>query len=87
MFVIWALLLEIRQPRRGWPVLAMLSLAGLLRPEAWVLAGLYWLYLFPARTLEGAHLACGADGFRPGALGDQRLGRDRRSAAFAARHL
>ncbi|MBJ7355008.1 MAG: glycosyltransferase family 39 protein [Thermoleophilaceae bacterium] len=50
MFVIWALVLEVRQPRRGWPVLALLSLAGLLRPEAWVLAGLYWLYLFPART-------------------------------------
>ncbi len=50
MFVIWALLLEVRQPRRGWPVLMLLTFAGLLRPEAWVLAGLYWLYLFPARS-------------------------------------
>ncbi|MBI4897614.1 MAG: glycosyltransferase family 39 protein [Actinobacteria bacterium] len=49
LFVCWALLLEVRSPRRGWPVLVMLTLAGLLRPEAWVLAGLYWLYLFPAR--------------------------------------
>lgn len=49
MFVVWALLLEVRQPRRGWPVLVLLALAGLLRPEAWVLAALYWLYLFPAR--------------------------------------
>jgi 4-amino-4-deoxy-L-arabinose transferase-like glycosyltransferase len=50
LFVCWALLLEIKNPRRGWPVLALLTLAGLLRPEAWVLAGLYWLWLFPERT-------------------------------------
>jgi hypothetical protein len=33
-------------------VLALLALAGLLRPEAWVFSGLYWLYLMgllPAR--------------------------------------
>jgi hypothetical protein len=41
-------LLEARRPRRGVAVLALLALAGLLRPEAWVLAGLYWLYLWPA---------------------------------------
>jgi hypothetical protein len=29
-------------------VLALLALAGLLRPEAWLLAGAYWLYLLPA---------------------------------------
>ncbi|MBW3609208.1 MAG: hypothetical protein KY463_12790, partial [Actinobacteria bacterium] len=29
--------------------LVLLALAGLLRPEAWLLAGLYWLYLLPAR--------------------------------------
>jgi hypothetical protein len=34
-----------RRPRAGWPVLALLALAGLLRPEAWALSGLYWLYL------------------------------------------
>ncbi|MBI5310864.1 MAG: hypothetical protein HZB14_07565 [Actinobacteria bacterium] len=49
LFVVWALLVEVRQPRRGWPVLVLLTLAGLLRPEGWMLAGLYWLYLFPAR--------------------------------------
>jgi hypothetical protein len=43
--VVWALLLEVRQRRRGWPVLALLALAGLLRPEAWLLTGVYWLYL------------------------------------------
>jgi hypothetical protein len=46
--VVGAVLLEARRPRRGAPVLAVLAVAGLLRPEAWVLAGLYWLYLWPA---------------------------------------
>lgn len=45
MFVLGALLLEVRRPRAGAPVLALLALAGLLRPEAWVFSGLYWLYL------------------------------------------
>lgn len=49
LFVVWALLVEVRQPKRGWPVLVLLTMAGLLRPEGWLLAGLYWLYLFPAR--------------------------------------
>lgn len=40
-----ALLVEARRPRAGWPVLALLALAGLLRPEAWLFAGVYWLYL------------------------------------------
>ncbi len=33
----------------GAPVLALLALAGLLRPEAWALSGLYWLYLMTRR--------------------------------------
>jgi 4-amino-4-deoxy-L-arabinose transferase-like glycosyltransferase len=52
LFVCWALLLEIRKPRNGVPVLVLLALAGLLRPEAWILSGLYWLYLWPARTMR-----------------------------------
>ena len=43
--VLGALVLETRRPRAGWPVLALLALAGLLRPEAWLFAGAYWLYL------------------------------------------
>ena len=31
-----ALLIEAKRPRAGWPVLALLALAGLLRPEAWL---------------------------------------------------
>ncbi|MFA4927324.1 MAG: hypothetical protein WC558_02320 [Patulibacter sp.] len=43
--VVWAAVLEARRPRRGWSVLLMLALAGLLRPEAWVLCGLYGLWM------------------------------------------
>ena len=45
LLVLGALLVESRRRRAGWPVLALLALAGLLRPEAWVFTGLYWLYL------------------------------------------
>jgi hypothetical protein len=40
-----ALLIEAKRPRAGWPVLALLALAGLLRPEAWGFAIAYWLWL------------------------------------------
>lgn len=43
--IVGAALLEAQRPRRGLPVLILLAVAGLLRPEAWVLGGLYWLYL------------------------------------------
>jgi len=43
--VVWAAVLEARRPRRGTPVLLLLAAAGMLRPEAWVLAGVYWLWL------------------------------------------
>src|SRR5215218_613811 len=48
VLIVLAVLLEARRPRRGEAVLAPLAVAGLMRPEAWVLAGLYWLYLWPA---------------------------------------
>jgi hypothetical protein len=40
-----ALTIEARRPQAGWPVLALLAAAGLLRPEAWLFAGVYWLWL------------------------------------------
>ncbi|HEV2777427.1 MAG TPA: hypothetical protein VGV90_17690, partial [Solirubrobacteraceae bacterium] len=49
-FVAAAAAAELARPRRGAAVLVLLTLAGLLRPEAWLLAGLYWLYLLPTRT-------------------------------------
>jgi hypothetical protein len=42
--VVWAAAMEARGPRRGAAVMAALAVAGLLRPEAWVLAGAYWLW-------------------------------------------
>ncbi len=41
----WAAALEAERPRRGGAVWVLLALAGLLRPEAWVLAGAYALWV------------------------------------------
>jgi len=46
--VLAALALEAAAPRRGCAPLALLALAGLFRPEAWVLSAAYWCYLAPA---------------------------------------
>jgi hypothetical protein len=52
-FVIWAAALEADQRRRGTPVLLLLAAAGLMRPEAWLLAGLYFLWIaVPATWLQ-----------------------------------
>jgi hypothetical protein len=48
--IVGAVLLEAQRARRGVPVLLLLALAGLMRPEAWVLAGLYTLYLWRGAT-------------------------------------
>jgi hypothetical protein len=40
-----ALTIEAKRPKTGWPVLALLSLAGLLRPEAWGFSIAYWIWL------------------------------------------
>jgi hypothetical protein len=57
LLVLSALLVETRRRRAGTPVLVLLALAGLLRPEAWAFSGVYWIYLaasstrsYPART-------------------------------------
>jgi len=42
--VLWAVVLEVERPRRGAPVFVLLAAAGLLRPDAWVLSGVYWLW-------------------------------------------
>ncbi len=41
----------------GAPVLALLALAGLLRPEAWAFSGLYWLYVILQRRSGGEEAA------------------------------
>lgn len=58
----WAAVLEVERPRRGGPVWVLLALAGLLRPEAWMLAGLYALWIglplgWPGRARAAAAAA------------------------------
>lgn len=43
--VLGALLVETRRPRAGAPVLGLLALAGLVRPEAWLFSASYLLWL------------------------------------------
>ncbi len=62
LLVLGALLVESRHRASedrpaGTPVLVLLALAGLLRPEAWVFSGLYWLYLARGSHRELARLA------------------------------
>jgi hypothetical protein len=45
--IVWAAALEIERPRRGTPVFVVLLAAELIRPDAWLLAGLYWLWCAP----------------------------------------
>jgi hypothetical protein len=65
LLVLSAVLLESRRRRAGAPVLALLALAGLLRPEAWVFSGLYWLYLLLSQDVSayaGARRGPGSGG-------------------------
>ncbi|MGH2839903.1 MAG: hypothetical protein ACRDKY_03655 [Solirubrobacteraceae bacterium] len=49
--VMVAAVIEARAPRRHpVVVLGLLAAAGLMRPEAWLLAGLYWLWIVPPAT-------------------------------------
>ncbi len=50
--IVWAAALEVERARRGTPVLVLLALAGLLRPDAWVLAGVYWLWCVWPRAVS-----------------------------------
>jgi hypothetical protein len=43
--VLAALVVETKRPRAGWPVLALLAAAGLMRPEAWLFSFAYLAYL------------------------------------------
>jgi hypothetical protein len=42
--VAWAVVLELGRKRRGTPVFLVLALAGMLRPDAWLLIAAYWLW-------------------------------------------
>ena len=90
LLVLGALLVEVRRPRAGAPVLALLALAGLLRPEAWVFSGLYWLYLvglvpawLRARLSDGragTRARRAGEGDAAGSGGADRLARQRPAA-------
>jgi hypothetical protein len=43
--LVWAAVLEAERPRRGYAVLFLLFLASLMRPEAWLLIGVYFLWV------------------------------------------
>jgi hypothetical protein len=47
VLVLGALLVETRKRRAGAPVLALLAVAGLIRPEAWLFSAVYLLWLRP----------------------------------------
>ena len=54
--IVWAIVMEVEKRRRGpisdrSPVFLVLAAAGLLRPDAWVLSGIYWLWCsWPGKT-------------------------------------
>jgi hypothetical protein len=52
--IVWAIVLEVERPRRGTMVFLVLAAAGLLRPDAWVLSGVYWLWCAWPRRAERA---------------------------------
>jgi hypothetical protein len=59
--VMWGAALEAERPRRGLAVLLLLDIGGLLRPEAWLFAAIYLIYLLPkAGKAERIRLAAAA---------------------------
>ena len=52
--VLVAAALEAERPGRGRAVSGVLAVAGLLRPEAWVLAGAYWLWCATGRGQDAS---------------------------------
>lgn len=52
-----ALAIETRRPRAGWPVLALLSVAGVLRPEAWLFSAAYLGYMALESDPQGGRFA------------------------------
>jgi hypothetical protein len=62
--LVWAAALEVERPRRGNAVFVLLALAGLLRPEAWLLGAVYLLWMLrrpsasvPARRMRAGWIA------------------------------
>jgi hypothetical protein len=60
--IVWAVVLEVERQRRGALVFVLLAAAGLLRPDAWVLSGVYWLWCswHATNTARAKYLAMAA---------------------------
>jgi hypothetical protein len=81
LLVLCALLVETRRHREGIdgipdrpagaPVLVLLALAGLLRPEAWVFSGLYWIYLMRLTPRNACAWVCARTRTRSKPSGDK----------------
>ncbi|RKQ91354.1 hypothetical protein C8N24_1176 [Solirubrobacter pauli] len=78
--VLAAMLAEVRRPRTGWAVPVLLGLAGLLRPEAWLLAVAWAVWAGWPRRDERAAPARGA-GRDERAAPARGAGRDERAAS------
>jgi hypothetical protein len=63
--IVWAVALEVQRPRRGATVFLVLAAAGLLRPDAWVLSGVYWLWCAWPPTGGRRNLRSGSTGQSP----------------------
>lgn len=57
--------LEAERPRRGVAVLLIIGIAGLQRPEAWLLASAYLAYLWPGLDARRRVTACALAGAAP----------------------
>lgn len=62
VLVLGALLVETRRPRAGAPVLALLAVAGLIRPEAWLFSGAYLVWLWAGGVRDPRLVALAAAG-------------------------
>ena len=73
---------------RALPVLVLLAVAGLIRPEAWLFSAAYLVYLVwrGERDARAPRDARRRRRERPGAVGADRLGARRLAAALADRH-
>ena len=84
-FVVWAAALEAERPRRGTVGLRAARLRRALRPEAWLLSGLYWLWCVLPATWPQRVALRGARRRSARSSGRRSTGRHRRPAVLAAR--
>ena len=63
--VLWALAAHLARPRNPFPVLGILALAGIVRPEAWLVSGLYWLWAARRLSWHERAMSAGLVGLAP----------------------